>query len=101
MKLLRTGLLAVTLAGLTGCITLGQPYASVGAAYKLSEQQIWVEADGTSMNDPFTARGEIGIEHDNFRYGVSHHSQWLRGKPFDDDIEYHKTEVFIDYVWRF
>ena len=56
--------------------------------------------DGSS-NSPISARAEAGIENGPWTYGVSHHSQYLVGWPLNDDMEYEKTEIFVDYTWRF
>jgi len=79
-------------------------YVKIGAGYKL-HQTDWVldNETGTRRNldfkDPFSARIEIGIEHEHISYGISHHSNWLTGYPFNDEGEFQKTEVFIDYKW--
>jgi hypothetical protein len=77
-------------------------YAKVGAGYKFQENnKVSVddrdfEIDGWS---PYSARFELAVECSNFTYGVSHHSQWLTGAPFNDVKEYSKTEFFIDYTY--
>lgn len=77
-------------------------YLKVGAGYKFyetsyiydvnSNQNIYFEFD-----DPISARIEIGMEHENISYGISHHSNWFTGYPFNDKGELQKTEIFIDY----
>lgn len=76
------------------------PYVKVGAGYKIEEPKIyWF--DGTKTNNPISARMEAGFKYQNWSYGLSHHSQWLRGWPVNDKFEYYKTEFFIDYEWDF
>ena len=83
----------------TGCANHPPPiYAKIGTGIKLGEALMYgynqtIEAESS----PISARIEIGQEVGNLSYGVSHHSQWLTGKPFDDEWEYHKTEIFLDY----
>jgi hypothetical protein len=80
-----------------------QPYATVGAGYKFDEFRPNVKQDGDMylLSDPFSARLEIGIDGGKFQYGISHHSQWFSGKPFNDKLENQKTEVFFDYTHKF
>jgi hypothetical protein len=79
---------------LCGCSTT---YVKVGAGYKLQESDIdW--RDG-SDNHPVSARVEVYKKQGALSYGVAHHSQWLQGRPFNDGLEYSKTEVFIDYTF--
>lgn len=77
-------------------------YFKVGAGYK------FVEADSLTVKgvdhkvdgwSPYSARFEIGKQKGAWTYGVSHHSQWLTGAPFNNIKEYHKTEFFVDYKW--
>lgn len=79
------------------------PYIKAGAGYKLSEtDMLWVNEHKTVQgNHPVSARLEAGFEAGNWTYGVSHHSQFATGAPFNNDPEYQKTEVFVDYTWRF
>jgi hypothetical protein len=80
---------------LSGCSTT---YLKVGTGYKLRESDIdW--RDG-SQSSPLTARIELFQRSGGITYGVSHHSQWLQGWPFNDDMEYGKTELFIDYTFE-
>lgn len=86
---------------ITGCSST--PYVKAGAGYKVSETNIhWQNSDGTynEGNHPISARFEVGLESGNWSYGVSHHSQFFTGAPFNDkDGEYQKTELFIDYKY--
>ncbi len=82
---------------LTGCASIPcDQYASIGAGYKFRQSTIdyW---DGSEQS-PISARIEIGSDCEGYRYGVSHHSQWLKGWPLNDEMEYSKTEIFIDWV---
>ena len=75
-------------------------YITIGAAYKFSELDLTI--DGEKWNDPYTARVEVGyVISRKLKIGISHHSQWLSGAPFNakGNGEYHKTELFIDYTF--
>ena len=85
---------------ITGCSSV--PYAKVGVGYKIDEAKItWTNKKGekTSANEPLSARFELGLECGAWSYGISHHSQWFSGAPFNDRAEYDKTEFFVDYKW--
>lgn len=82
---------------LSGCSAT--PYAKVGVGYKIDELELYYD-DGSSGNEPLSARIEAGFESENISYGVSHHSQWFSGFPFDDKVEYYKTELFVDYKFE-
>ena len=82
-------LIIILAISLTACAT---PYARVGIGYKIQDVDVHDLA-----NDPVTARIEAGFERGNLTYGISHHSQYFTGWPFNDDKEYLKTEFFIDY----
>lgn len=82
---------------LTGCAE--SYYTKVGAGYKIDETNIqWYDSSPTS---PISARIEVGAKKGNFLYGINHRSQYLSGKPFNNNSEYQVTEVFVDYVWEF
>lgn len=84
--------LILMVLSITGC---SSTYLKVGAGYKFQETEInWLDG---SENHPISSRIEIGNEAGKVTYGISHHSQWLIGKPMNSDIEYSKTEFFIDY----
>lgn len=77
-------------------------YLKAGAGYKFDEQkEIRLERDNTKIyeieNSPYSARFEGGVECGNLTWGISHHSQWSTGAPFNKTGEYYKTEFFIDY----
>ncbi|MDB4352462.1 hypothetical protein OAA60_03415 [Porticoccaceae bacterium] len=77
---------------------LSKTHITIGAAYKLNENIR--NYNGEPYKSSPTARLEVYYQYDKFiRFGVSHHSQWLKGKPFNDDWEYQKTELFIDYTF--
>lgn len=88
-------LLSLLLSGCssTKCFT----YGKVGAGYKFDEAVIYY--NGETLHDPISARLEIGKQCERWSYGVSHHSQWFNGKPFNNNNEYHKSEIFIDYTF--
>ena len=88
--------MSAALLGIVGCSSV--PYATVGIGYKLEELDIYKH--GKLINDPISARFEVGLESENTRIGVTHHSQYFKGWPVDSEKEYSKTEVFFDYVWR-
>ena len=74
-------------------------YFKAGVGYKVQETEIlYLEGNG---NHPISARFEYGIEKGNVSMGISHHSQWLVGFPFNNDGEYQKTELFVDYKFEF
>lgn len=78
-------------------------YIKIGSGYKLIETDHIVRTTGEKVyfntGGKISARIEIGKESGNWTYGVSHHSQWLQGFPFDDEDELQKTELFVDYRW--
>lgn len=75
-------------------------YLKVGTGYKFDEQNKavleGVEYEYTNVS-PYSARIETGVECGNLTYGISHHSQWATGFPFNETGEYYKTEIFLDY----
>lgn len=74
-------------------------YAKVGAGYIVDQTRIkW--NDGKGDRSPISARFELGCERKNTSYGLSHHSQWFEGFPFNNNNEPQKTEVFIDYKFN-
>jgi hypothetical protein len=73
-------------------------YFKVGAGYKLNELKMSDEIDGTTnINVTDTATFELGIKNENLTYGIRHVSNYSRGWPFDNGIEYRKDELFIEY----
>jgi hypothetical protein len=79
-------------------------YATVGAGYKFHESTTFLDDAGERFRfkgvSKYSARIEAGIQcNENIRVGISHHSQWLDGAPFNDRGEPFKTEVFIDYTY--
>lgn len=83
-------------------------YFKVGAGYKLDERKqfIIINRDtrqpvnfySTPARD--SARFELAVDCTNLTYGISHHSQWSTGWPFNKVGEPYKTEVFIDYKFE-
>lgn len=75
-------------------------YLKIGTGYKFDEQDSIVY-EGVELYyaqvSPYSARIESGVECGNLTYGISHHSQWATGFPFNETGEYYKTEFFIDY----
>ena len=108
MKKLLTLLTAVMITGCANQV----PYFKVGAGYKVSETEhqyctnshsngfMTVSTNCVTGNNPISARIQLGVEDGNFRYGIDHHSQWMQGAPVNDDSEYQKTEIFVDYVFK-
>lgn len=94
---MKTKLLLISLILLvSGCSTMkNNTYAKVGIGYKFEETAMYNK--GVLIDDPYSARFEIGTSVNNFSFGLSHDSQWLSGAPFNDKEEYYKSEVFIDY----
>lgn len=89
---------ALLLSGCAGHV----PYAKIGAGYKFHEAEMkWLKGGVIADSSPISARGEIGLECEAWSYGVSHHSQWFSGYPFNANGEYYKTELFVDYKITF
>ena len=100
MNNLKVLTIAVMMSLATGCSTIKEDiYLKVGAGYKVDQTEIHYR-DG-STDHPISARFELGIEDDNITYGISHDSQWFTGWPLNDDMEFQKTEIFIDYKFTF
>lgn len=104
LKVIIVTLAVIGLLSLTGCSVISEPskycdpYASVGAGYKTAEAEIRWD-DGHTGSHPVSARMTAGCSYQNIRYGLHHRSQWFTGAPFNDRMEPHTTEVFVDYVW--
>lgn len=85
------------------CNTKADIYIKIGSGYKVFEPTYVTCESGERINfdngGKISARIEIGKEVGNWTYGISHHSQWEAGFPFNDRNEPHKTEIFIDYRW--
>lgn len=86
---------------LVGCAHT--PYIKIGGGLKLNETNMsYVNKRGEeSGSSKISARIEGGFEVGCLSYGLSHHSQYLSGWPFNDNAEYYKTEIFIDYKFTF
>ncbi len=81
---------------------LNKTHLTVGVGYKLKETELWFRgADQVpyKMRRALTARIELYYQlTDQITIGVTHHSQYSEGPPFNSRGEYHKTELFIDYT---
>ena len=85
---------------LTACSVKPPFQVKIGAGYKLDESDMYGYSSVTPHDSSaLSARLELFQEIDEWSYGVSHHSQWLTGVPFDNEWEYSKTEVFVDYTF--
>ena len=71
-------------------------YFKFGLGYKFNEAEVRWDKGGAS-NTPVSARFELATQYKNFTFGYSHHSQLASGAPFNNDGEYFKDEIFIDY----
>ena len=81
---------------------LSKTYVRVGAGYKFNESEITHHNDDGTIHSGSPISARIGVYYqysDNVRIGIDHHSQWLTGFPVNDDTEYYKTELFIDYTF--
>lgn len=82
---------------------LAKTYITIGAGYKFQESKLTYTDENGELyvwDDPYSARFEIGYYYNkNFKFGISHHSQWATGAPFNDGKEYIKTEFFVDYTF--
>lgn len=82
---------------LNSCASQGY-YVKAGIGLKIQETDIkWY--DGSS-NHPVAARLEAGKRMGSWTYGISHTSQWFTGWPVNNNNEYQKTELFLDYEWN-
>lgn len=79
-------------------------YVKIGTGYKIEEPKydivVFDNVEYKVARDygsKATARFEIGVEKGNLTFGFSHHSQWLEGWPINNEPEYFKTELFVDY----
>lgn len=87
----------------------GNWFSSVGVGYKILEQtEIKYELNGvdrtlTTGNNPvidkIAARFSIGKHYGAYTVSLDHHSQWLKGKPFNNKWEYHVTYVGFSYTF--
>lgn len=74
-------------------------YAKVGFGHILDQTKIkWNDQKGDRST--ISARFDLGCEYNNISYGLSHHSQWFEGFPFNNNDEPQKTEAFIDYKFN-
>lgn len=103
-RLNKIAILSVGLAILSTTTACTTTYVSVGAGYKVDEPN-YMEYENhgklaADFGSPVSARIEVYQQEGNVKYGVSHHSQWLDGAPFNNDPEYGKTEIFVDYIFE-
>jgi hypothetical protein len=97
----------VVLTLLVGCTACDIPYVKVGAGYKIDEtDDVKFKDTGETWkvdkSSPISARIDAGYHcKKGVTMGISHHSQWLSGSPFNDNWEHHKTELFVDKEWQF
>lgn len=96
--------LSVLILSCVGCESIPdakycESYVKVGAGYIVDQTAIRWD-DGKGERSPISARFELGCEYNNISYGLSHHSQWLEGFPFNNNDEPQKTEAFIDYKFN-
>lgn len=76
-------------------------FAKAGAGIKTQETTIewWDGTDDSNFANKISARFEAGVECGSWSGGISHHSNYFVGRPFNDHSEYSKTELFVDYKW--
>lgn len=83
---------------------LDKTYVTIGAGYKFQETNLRFTDDTgvtTDWEKPISARIEIYYQYNkNVTFGISHHSQYFTGWPVNDEKEYSKTEIFIDYTFN-
>jgi hypothetical protein len=76
-------------------------YFKVGAGYQFLRTESLIMQDGSKQQlahtSPISARIELGVQKGNLSYGIAHHSNWFAGWPVNNDPEFDKSEVFIDY----
>jgi len=100
MKKLIIFCLFVLSVGVMESYACDEIYFKVGAGYKFEEMKTFnyegEEHHFTELS-PYSARFELGVQKGNISYGVSHHSQWSTGVPFNNKGEPYKTEVFVDF----
>jgi hypothetical protein len=84
-------------------------FTSIGVGYKILEQtQINYEYQNgkyriytgdNPVTDKITARFSIGRQFGNYSVALVHHSQWLKGYPFNNDWEYQVTKISVNYTF--
>lgn len=87
----------------------GNTFASAGVGYKVLEQTeinykvSYIEREVSTGNNPtidkITARFSVGKRYGNYTVSLDHHSQWLKGRPFNDKWEYHVTYLGVSYTF--
>jgi hypothetical protein len=104
-------ILSIVIILISGCANTSY-YASAGGGLKFEESDTsWLRNGEKSSSVPLSARFEIGAEKEvscflvgtkcTVKAGLSHHSQWFAGWPFNEKGEYSKSELFTDYKWVF
>ena len=82
---------------------LSKTNVRIGISYKLKENVIYFSrTDGTrsDVSSPIGARIGLWYQYStNVTIGIDHHSQWFQGFPFNNEGEYSKTELFVDYTF--
>lgn len=83
-------------------------FVKVGVGYKIFEQtdvhfnynyNSYDIDTGSNILDKITARLAIGRQWSKYSLSLEHHSQWLKGKPFNNEWEYHVTSVSLGYTF--
>lgn len=88
-------------------------YTSIGVGFKVASSEEIVFVNGSlydpnkkvavTVNDSYldkiTARISIGKKFKYYSLSLDHHSQYLVGKPFSDDFEYHVTALTISHIF--
>lgn len=84
-------------------------FVKIGVGYRLIQDDkivyYWENVKYTtdlSKESPIakiTARFAIGRHFGDYSLSLEHHSQWLRGKPFDNEWEYELTSVNLAYIF--
>jgi len=81
-------------------------YGRIGWGYKLSQDTEIDNLNGNykpvieSMTDRLSARFSVGKKIGKVELELSHHSNWMVGKPFNNRWEYHYTGISIGYVFK-
>ena len=85
----------------------GDWFSSVGVGYKILEQtEITYKLNGVDRTlttgnnlviDKITARFSVGKHYGAYTVSLDHHSQWLKGRPFNHRWEYQVTYIGISY----
>ena len=96
-------LMAVCVMAFSNESEAGELYLNLGAGYKLDQPSCDCFNNGKGIAPKDSAIIEFGVKKNNWRMGLSHHSNFSSGAPFNDRKEYFKTEVFVSYdltLWK-